>query len=289
MHRYTIGPVSFDLREYRDLSFLSRFGTPFCVFDRNISGNIGFGMEKDGIRFFVKIAGLPTARYTGVPADAAETLRRAAALYRELAHPALIAPTETFSYDGLFGMVFPFEAGECLYDHWNFERYQADSALLSPAEKFHALPLQKRMAVLRTALSFLLTVSRHGYVAIDLYDGSILYDFDTDTAHLCDIDFFEKIPHINRRGLMWGDDKFRAPEEYRAGEMLDECTNVFRAGAMMFYCLGDPVTRGHDGWQASDALFQIAARAVSPDKAERYHSVPELIAAWNLTGEKPIS
>ena len=84
---------------------------------------------------------------------------------------------------------------------------------------------------------------------------------------------------------MWGDDKFRAPEEYTKGAVLDEATNVYRAGAMMFYCLGDPVTRSHAAWTASEALFQIAKKAVSTEKRGRYRSVAELMAEWERTDE----
>ena len=84
---------------------------------------------------------------------------------------------------------------------------------------------------------------------------------------------------------MWGDDKFRAPEEYTKGAVLDEATNVYRAGAMMFYCLGDPVTRSRAAWTGSEALFQIAGKAVSTEKRDRYRSVADLMEEWNRTDE----
>ena len=54
---------------------------------------------------------------------------------------------------------------------------------------------------------------------------------------------------------------------------------------MMFYCLGDPVTRSHAAWTASEALFQIAKKAVSTEKRGRYRSVAELMAEWERTDE----
>ena len=289
MHRYTMGKVSFSLREYRDLSFLNRFGTPFCVFDRNVSGNIGFGMEKDGVRRFIKIAGLPTLSYDGDPRAAADSLRRAADTYASLTHPALIAPTDAFACGGLFVMVFPYEAGECLWDYWNFETYRVEhTERPSPAERFRTLPIERHMTVLQTALSFLAAVSRTGYIAIDFYDGSLLYDFETDTVRICDIDFFERAPHINRRGLMWGDDKFRAPEEYEMNAVLDERTNVFRAGAMMHYCLGAPYPNPGGVWESERALLAVAKRATAVAKEARYATVSELIAAWHAAGGERI-
>lgn len=102
MYSYKIGGVSFSLGEYRDLSFLERYGKPFCAFDRNISGNIGFGMDDGSVRRFVKIAGLPTVNYAGKPADAVRTLRKAVPLYEELSHPNLIRLMEAYELGSPF-------------------------------------------------------------------------------------------------------------------------------------------------------------------------------------------
>ena len=284
MYRYSTDGISFSLAEYRDLSFLKRYGKLFCAFDQNVSGNISFGFSDGSVRRFVKIAGLSTVNFAGNPADAARSLRRAVPLYEELAHPNLIRLIDAYEKDSLFVAVFEWENGECLYDHWNFETYRAHPEILSPAARFRALPVSSRLQALRIVLDFLRTVSAHGYVSIDLYDGSLLYDFRADVPHICDIDFFEKMPYVNARGLMWGDDKFRAPEEYLAGAVLDEGTNVYRAGAMMFYCLGDPVTRDRSGWTSSDALFEVAEKAVSAEKNDRYPSIPKLMEAWKRAG-----
>lgn len=280
MYRHQIDGVSFFLREPCDLSFLAKYGTAFCVFDRNISGNIGFGMDDGKTRRFVKIAGLPTARYQGKPVEAVQVLRRAAGLYHELSHPHLIQLEDAYKKGPLFVAVFPWESGECLYDHWNFELYRTHPEIRTPAARFRALPLRKRMEALEILLSFLRLVSEHGYAAVDYYDGSILYDFEKECLHICDIDFFEKFPYVNTRGLMWGDDKFRAPEEYSRGAVLDDATNVYRAGALMFYCLADPGTRDPSTWTASHELYEIARRATSPSKADRYPSVAALMDEW---------
>lgn len=283
MYRHTIGDLTFFLKSPCDLSFLAQYGTPFCVFDKNISGNIGFGMDDGQVRRFVKIAGLPTLYYAGSPSDAVRTLRRAANLYHELSHPSLIRLTDAYEMDSLYVAVFHWENGDCLYDHWNFEAYRAHPEICSPAARFRALSLDKRMETLEIMLSFLQLASEHGYVSIDYYDGSILYDFDREIPHICDIDFFEKSPCVNTRGLMWGDDKFRAPEEYRRGAVLDDTTNVYRAGAMAFYCLADPVTRAPDTWSAEKELYEIAKKATSSAKACRHPSVAAFMDEWERT------
>jgi len=59
-----IDGVRYKLKEPFDFSFISKYGKVFQVFDGQDSGNICFGVEKDGRRYFVKFAGAPTAEYT---------------------------------------------------------------------------------------------------------------------------------------------------------------------------------------------------------------------------------
>jgi hypothetical protein len=45
-------------------------------------------------------------------------------------------------------------------------------------------------------------VSEQGYVAIDFYDGSIMFDFSNKRTIICDIDYYSKMPYINTIGRM---------------------------------------------------------------------------------------
>lgn len=79
------------------------------------------------------------------------------------------------------------------------------------------------------------TVSESGYVAVDFYAGSIMYDFQTDRITICDIDLFRKKPSINDMGEdYWGTKRLKAPEEYCYGAAIDEITNVYTLGALLF-------------------------------------------------------
>lgn len=62
----------------------------FKVYDNQDSGNICFGTEKDGQRYFIKFAGAPTERYNGNPADAIARLKATLPVYSELQHENLI-------------------------------------------------------------------------------------------------------------------------------------------------------------------------------------------------------
>ena len=62
----------------------------FKVYDNQDSGNICFGTEKDGQRYFIKFAGAPTEQYNGNPADAIARLKATLPVYSELQHENLI-------------------------------------------------------------------------------------------------------------------------------------------------------------------------------------------------------
>lgn len=86
---------------------------------------------------------------------------------------------------------------------------------------------------------FLENVNKKGYVAVDFYDGSIMYDFSTDNTTICDIDFFKKVPVINNKGTDWfGTKRLKAPEEYMKGSAIDEQTNIFTLGSLIFGFFG---------------------------------------------------
>lgn len=52
-----IDGIKFKLKEPYDFRFLVDYGKAFQVFDDQDSGNICFGTEKDGKKYFIKFAG----------------------------------------------------------------------------------------------------------------------------------------------------------------------------------------------------------------------------------------
>lgn len=280
MVNYSIDGISFVLKKQYDLGFLSKYGRMFCTFDQNDSGNISFGFDDGEERHFVKVAGLETTEFKGSSKDAVRSLERAMPLYTELRHPDLIELTEHYHLDGLYVAVFGWSEGDCLFDHWNFEKYSKNPAITPPYQKFKQLPPEKRLRALDVVLSFFETVAQKKCVAIDFYDGSLMYDFEKDRTTICDIDFFEKQPYTNTMGRMWGSSRFMSPEEYTMGASIDEVTNVYTLGAFAFYALGDESDRSFEKWQAGRCLFDIAAKATDPDRAKRYQSICEFAEYW---------
>ena len=60
-----IDGIPFKLKSAFDFSFMKEYGTVFKVYDDQDSGNICFGTEKDGQRYFVKFSGAPTDQFGG--------------------------------------------------------------------------------------------------------------------------------------------------------------------------------------------------------------------------------
>ena len=141
------------------------------------------------------------------------------------------------------------------------------------------LPINVRLTVFNDILNFFEYVVSQNYVAIDFYDGSIMYDFKNGRTTICDIDFFRKQPCINDMGRMWGSSLFQAPEEYQLEATIDEITNVYTVGATAFALFGE-YNRTREKWQLNDKRFEIAARATNPDRTRRQQSIRQFIAAW---------
>ena len=262
------GAVPYKLKSAFDFSFLSEYGTVFKVYDDQDSGNICFGTKKDGQCYFIKFAGAPTEQYTGDPADAIARLKATLPVYSELQHENLIELVEAKDIGGGFAMVFKWASGDCM-------------GRMYPAShrRFMQLPVDARLTVFRDILSFFEYIASQNYVAIDFYDGSIMYDFENGKTTICDIDFFRKQPCFNDMGRMWGSSRFQAPEEFQLGAVIDEITNVYTVGATAFALFGE-YNRTRDKWQLNDRLFEVVTKAVSDNRAERQQSIKQLREEW---------
>lgn len=56
--------IPFRLKNSHNFSWLNSIGDVFMVFDQQDSGNIAFGLKKNGKKYFVKYAGASTLEYT---------------------------------------------------------------------------------------------------------------------------------------------------------------------------------------------------------------------------------
>lgn len=273
--------VEVRLREYHDFSFLKQFGEVFSVFDEQDSGNISFGVDTGIEKLFVKYAGAKTIDYSGDPGEVVERLKKAMPLYDALRHPFLIELRDHFCVNEGYAGIFTWFPGECMHAHWAFSPQEKYSHPDSPSYRYKHLPLERLLKSLDVIYAFHEHVVRKGYVAIDFYDGSILYDFSQHCTKICDIDCYDKLPHTNTMGRMWGSTRFMSPEEFEYGAVIDEVTNVFTMGATAFAVLADDTDRSFEKWNGSEALYEVACKAVNPDRDQRYHSISAFRHAWN--------
>lgn len=273
------------VREKHDFSWLEKhFSQFFCVFDEQDSGNISFGCTSDRWgRVFVKYAGARPEQYDGQPHDAVDRLRRAVTVYQNIQpHEHLLPLLTALSIDETQGyaLIFPwFDRSECLHSHWIYPPPAKYEHPQSPYYRFRQLPLDKRMKVLEHIFEFHEHVDQLNYIAIDFYDGSILYNFDTDTVKICDIDFYERMPCRSAQPP-WGSPRYLSPEECDGTAPLDHRTNVFRMGACAFGLLGGELDRSREKWEGSDQLYRVARRAVSRQPSDRHANVKEFVQDW---------
>ncbi|WP_347880706.1 serine/threonine protein kinase [Paenibacillus sp. F411] len=279
---YNIDKVTFQLKEEIDIIWLQDLGYVFKVFDQQDSGNICFGVEKDGQKKFVKYAGARPVEYQGDPAEAVSRLKAAIPIYDELKHTSLIELLDHFSVDGGYVAIFKWFDGECLHPHWSYPPPAKYTDPGSPFYRYKHLTVEQRIQSLEAIFNFHMYVEEKGYVAIDFYDGSILYDFINNETKICDIDFYQKKPFFNNMGRLWGSSRFMSPEEFELGAKIDSRTNVYNMGAIAFGLLGGELDRTYEKWEAGKELYFVACNAINADKNMRYPSVKDFYNAWYI-------
>jgi len=292
-----IDGVKFQLKKATDFSFLNSFGEVFCVFDQTDSGNISFGVQNHSTceRFFIKVAGASTAESFRSPEQAIQSLKDTVKIYKKIQFKNLIDFITAGEFNELFYTVFRWSEGECLFDHWNFKYYQKHPEVLTPRQKFNNLKTSKKMHVAEQILNFMEEVENANYVAVDFYDGSLMYDFEKDNLTICDIDFFRQMPTVNDIGEdYWGTKRMKAPEEYKLGGSIDTRTNVFIIGALFFnifgYYTSETLAKMYEEkrfiplekhkWELPSPLYDIALKAVASNPDNRYKNVRQLKNKW---------
>ena len=262
--------VPYKLKAPFDFSFLSKYGKVFKVFDDQDSGNICFGMANGDNKYFVKFAGAPTKRSRISTEEAVDRMKKTVPIYRDLAHPALTKLIDAEDTGGGFAMIFEWTDAECMGRQYPQSR-----------ERFMRISSEIRLRVFNDILSFHAHAAHKGYVAIDFYDGCIMYDTNIGRTTLCDIELYAKTPYNNPIGRMWGSSRFMSPEEFQLGAVIDEITNVYTMGATAFALFGDERDRRFEKWTLKKELFDVAKRAVSDERSQRQQSIKQFIAEWS--------
>jgi serine/threonine-protein kinase len=254
-------------------TFLATLGEVFATFGPRTqdSGNVSYGVRVAGQGYFVKTAGrvddpIPPLDHAARVA----LLRTAIDIARSCPHRA--CPTLHHVIESPAGplLVYEWFTGELV--GISSER-RSDPA--SPYARFRALPAAQLAAALDTIYDLHAALAGAGWIAVDFYDGCLMYDFATSELRVIDLDMYRRGPFINTMGRMFGSTRFMAPEEFTLGAPIDERTTVFNLGRAAFVALGEP-----DAFRGSPAQLAVATRACDPDSARRFDSVAELRSAW---------
>lgn len=248
--------------------YLRRTTEVFRVFDQQDSGCVSFGVRAGGRDWFVK---------TATTGSAAVSLRRAVAVHAVVSHPAIIPLRHTITTGEGPALVYPWVEGEVLYHATTAggpDRRHPDSAMA----RFRRLPVPEIGAALALILDAHLAVERAGLVAVDLYDGCVLYDFASRQVRLCDLDEYRPGPFVLDEDRLPGSSRYMAPEEFRRGAAIDLRTTVFNLGRMVRLLLdaGDDERE----WRGTPAQLAVVARATRPDPANRYPTVAAFVSSW---------
>jgi serine/threonine-protein kinase len=258
-------------------AYLRAVGCVFAVFDERTqdSGNVSYGVRIGDDRYFVKTAGNPDDPQPFLPhPERVSLLRNAVRVSRSCAHPALPRLYQVIEAPGGPLLVYEWLDGEQL----GVPRAMRDDPQ-STFQRFRKLPVPEIARALDLVYELHDELARHGWIAVDFYDGCMIYDFDRRVLRLVDLDNYRDEPSTNDMGRMFGSTRFMAPEEFERGAPIDERTTVYTMGRTAAVFLSDG-TLARRPFRGSDALYEVIRRACRDDRSERFPSMAEFSAAW---------
>jgi serine/threonine protein kinase, bacterial len=252
--------------------YLRRCGEVDAVFPARDSHNTCFRVLVGGRRWFVKYAERPEA-----VGDLESSLR----FHASVSHPAIIPVEGCVRTPQGIALIHEWRDGDILNDPsllGAVPRRHVDSAF----SRFRRLPLPEVLAGIETIIDAHVEVAERGFVAVDFYDGSIVYDFARHRLHLLDLDSYRPGPYVLERTRQYGSTRFMAPEEFQRGATIDERTTVYTLGraAFVFLSTGWQGESEPDQWRASAGLYAAARKATATEPEQRFPSVRHLADAW---------
>jgi serine/threonine protein kinase len=253
-------------------AYLGKIGDVVVVHRGHDSNNTSAVVAVDGVRWFVKWATDPVS---------VAHLESAVRFHAAVTHPAIAAMEGWFRTPSGMAVVHEWAPGEIINDPLapgGLPRSHPDSAYA----RFRRLPVGELVAAVDTVLEVHLAVARRGFVAVDFYDGCLIYDFQRRSLKLCDLDMYRPGPYELDRDRQYGSTRFMAPEEFRRGATIDERTTVYTLGRTAFVLLsrGERGEEEHSRWRAGVGLYDVARTATRREPRDRYPSVAELARAW---------
>ena len=257
--------------------FVRAVGLVFAEFGKQTqdSGNRSYGVRIGAERYFVKTAGQPADTQPALRhAARVAQLRNAVRIHASCRHPIL--PPLRHVIESPIGplLVYPWVDGDLLA----VPRDQRENPR-SSLQRFRSLPAPTICRTLDAIYDLHAALARAGWIAVDFYDGCLIYDFAAGRIAVVDLDMYRAGPFHNERGRMFGSTRFMAPEEFELGARIDERTTVFTMGRTALLYLSDG-TLTPEKFCGSPALFEVVARACDPDPAQRFDSLAAFERAW---------
>ena len=241
------------------------------VFDAQDSGCVSYVWEDGEGPWLVKHA---------VEERARAGLDRAVALHEDVAHEGLLAPVRRLvAPDGSLALVYPWFAGENLYDYTRYDAHGRQHDPSSPHLRFRRMPRARVLDALGVIYDAHVALERAGWVAVDMYDGCVLYDFGRHILKLIDFDECRPGPFALDAERLPGSRRFMAPEEFVKGSRIDARTNVFMLARFAQVFLADGVFE-RAGWPMGEEAWEVIEVATREDASVRFGSVAEFVGAW---------
>ncbi|KXK57318.1 MAG: serine/threonine protein kinase [Chlorobi bacterium] len=257
--------------------FLCSIGTIVAQFDAATqdSGNISYVVQVGDARWFVKTAGVADDPAPLLPhGQRVALLRNAVRLHRSVAHPALPKLHHVIESSAGPLLIYQWCSGDLLGVP---RQFRDDPA--SAYQRFRSLPAATILAALHSLFQLHHVLAQSGWVAVDLYDGSLLYNFATEQLHVVDLDHYHPGPFCNQMGRMFGSARFMAPEEFQRGEMIDQRTTLFTLARIALWMLGDG-TLNPQAFRGTEGMLQVLKQATEPNPELRFQTVRSFWEAW---------
>lgn len=244
-----------------------------------------FGERQDSRSVILGIESADGARYVLKHAEddqAIAWLESGSRFHADVQHAAVPTVVHQITTATGRGLVEEWGAGEILSDGYDPAVLPRDDPE-STYRRFLRLAADEIADAIDRLIDIHVTVTAAGYVAVDLYDGCVLYDFSTRSLRLIDLDLYRQGPYVLDGDRAYGSSSYQPPEEFRRGATIDERSTVYTPGRMALVYLGcardSEPSRGD--FRGTDAQFAVATNATALDPHDRIQTVVELHAAWN--------
>ncbi|MCY4529993.1 MAG: hypothetical protein OXD46_13305 [Chloroflexi bacterium] len=248
-------------------TFLSHRGKIFAVFDERTqgSGNVSYGVEVDGRRYFVKTAGRSDDdRYYLYHGGRVSLLRNAVRLAESSDHRTLSKLRQVVESTWGPMLIYDWVEGELMS---------------SCLDRVGSLNVREVGHLVTEVYDLHRELASLGWIANDFYDGAMIYDFQRRRVHVIDLDNYNLGNFTNRMGRMFGSSRFMAPEEFEFGATIDERTTVFTMGRTAAVLMSDnSLERGP--FRRTDGQYEVMVRCCAEDPDDRFQTVAEMFAAW---------